>query len=78
MLSMYGYSILSAIVNNGVKLVPLSQMDGQRVLFQALEGLENAVVRALHVKTEELGISGSAFEIHCMDHEQLYSRQYMS
>ena len=78
MLSMYGYSILSAIVNNGVKLVPLSQMDGQRVLFQSLEGLENAVVRALHVKTEELGISGSAFEIHCMDHEQLYSRQYMS
>ena len=78
LLSMYGYSVLSAIVNNGVKLVPLSQMAGQRVLFQMLEQLEAAVQQAMQIKTEELGVSGSAFEIHCMNHEHLYSRQYMS
>ncbi len=78
MLSMYGYSVISAIVNNGVKLVPLSQMEGQKVLFQMLEGLEKAVERAGNVAMEELGVSGSAFEIHCMNHEYLYSRQYMS
>lgn len=78
LLAMYGYSVLSAIVNNGVKLVPLSQMEGQRILFQMLDGLERAVQQAMNVKIEELGVSGSAFEIHCMHHEHLYSRQYMS
>lgn len=78
MLSMYGYSVLSAIVNNGVKLVPLSQLEGQRILFQSMEKLEKAVQQAMQVKPEELGVSGCAFEIHCMKHEYLYSRQYMS
>lgn len=78
LLSMYGYSVLSAIVNNGVKLVPLSQMEGQKELFQIMDKLEEAVQKAMSVKLEELGVSGSAFEIHCMNHEHLYSRQYMS
>lgn len=78
LLSMYGYSVISAIVNNGVKLVPLSQMEGQRVLFQSMEKLEKAVQQARKIKPEELGVSGCASEIHCMNHEHLYSRQYMS
>ena len=78
MLSMYGYSVLSAIVNNGVKLVPLSQMDGQKILFNMIDLLEKAVDKSKNIRLEELGVSGSAFEIHCMNHEHLYSRQFMS
>lgn len=77
-LTMYGYSSLSAVVNNAVKLVPLSQMDGQRILFEHLEMLDGAVKSAMTVGISDIGISGTAYEIHCMNHEHLYSRQYMS
>lgn len=78
LLTMYGYSILSGIVNNTVKLVPLSQMEGQKILFECLEELEEVVQQAMKMEQEELGVSGGCYEIHCMFHEQLYSRQYMS
>lgn len=77
-LGMYSYSVLSAIVNNAVKLVPLSQMDGQRILFQFLEQIEETNARSKNITMDTLGISGAAYETHCMHHEQLYSRQYMS
>lgn len=77
-LSMYGYSVLSAIVNNTVKLVPLSQMEGQRVLFEIVPVLAEAVKRTLNITADELGLCGTAMEISCMRHERLYSRQFMS
>ena len=78
LLIMYGYNVISAIVNNAVKLVPLSQMAGQRILNEYFEKLEKAVQLAQSITPELLGISGGAYEIHCMNHEYLYSRQYMS
>lgn len=78
LLVMYAYSVVSAIANNTVKLVPLSQMEGQRVLYQNMEHLINAVNQAKKVRIEEIGVSGGLYEIHCMNHERLYSRQYIS
>lgn len=78
LLTMYGYSVLSAVVNNAVKLVPLSQLDGQRILYEQLEALEELAERAMQTELDDIGVSGAAYEIHCMNHEQLYSRQYMS
>ena len=78
LLQMYGYSVISAIVNNAVKLVPLSQMQGQRILFEQLDGLNQMAERAMQVKFEDLGVAGAMNEVHCMNHEKLYSRQYMS
>lgn len=78
LLCMYSYSVLSAIVNNAVKLVPLSQMEGQRILLKTLGHLETVVEKVRQIQETDLGVSGGAFEIHCMNHEQLYSRLYMS
>ncbi len=78
LLTMYAYSVLSAIVNNAVKLVPLSQLDGQRVLYECLDALETLAERAMQMELGDIGVSGAAYEIHCMNHEHLYSRQYMS
>lgn len=78
LLMMYGYSILSAIVNNAVKLVPLGQLDGQRVLYEAFPLLAQAVKKSMEISQDDLGVSGTSYEIHCMNHEILYSRQYMS
>ena len=75
---MYGYGTISAIVNNAVKLVPLSQMEGQRILHGCFEVLEQCVKKTLGVTTDELGVSAVANDIHCMRHERLYTRQYMS
>lgn len=78
LLIMYGYSVLSAIVNNAVKLVPLGQLEGQRVLFSCMGELETLSKKAIQVELDEIGLSGAAQEYHCMHHEMLYSRQYSS
>lgn len=78
LLLMYGYSVLSAIVNNAVKLVPLSPMDGQKILYACMGEMEELADKAAHTKLTEMGVSGAAYEIHCMNHEKLYSRQYSS
>ena len=78
LLEMYAYSAISAIVNNAVKLVPLSQMEGQKVLFEMLEDLKTVIDLAGKIDLKDLGVAGTAYEIHCMNHERLYSRLYMS
>lgn len=77
-LGMYAYSVLSAVVNNAVKLVPLSQMEGQRVLNEQLEKIDEMVGKAENIKLEMLGVSGASYDIRCMQHEWLYTRLYMS
>lgn len=77
-LTVYGYSICSAIVTNCVKLVPLSQLEGQRVLSEGIEKISSAAEKAVNVTIDEIGISGAGFDLRAMEHEYIYSRQYMS
>ncbi|MCD7824556.1 MAG: hypothetical protein LUH14_01090 [Clostridiaceae bacterium] len=74
----YCYSILSAIVTNAVKTVPLSQADGQKLLHGYLPQIDKEVQIAAGLSMEDLGISGTEFDIEAMNHETLYSRLYMS
>lgn len=76
--TIYGYNILSAIVTNTVKSVPLSQMEGQKILFEAFPDLETAVIQAQKVSLMDIGIGQTECEIAAMRHEILYSRLYMS
>jgi len=76
--SVYTYSILSGIVTNAVKSVPLSQHDGQRILNESLNDISYAISVALSVSIDDLGVCGTEFEIAAMKHETLYSRLYMS
>lgn len=77
-LQMYCYSLLSAMVNHAVKLVPLRQLDGQQALSCAAKNIPDAVSKALSVSDDELGINGFGFELRSMEHEKLYSRIYIS
>ena len=72
------YSLISPMVTNAVKLVPLSQMDGQRVLNELFPAMEEAVYNAFSVEMQDLGLSGAGFDICSMEHEVLYSRVYIS
>ena len=76
--SFTGYSICSAIVTNCVKLVPLSQLAGQKILGESFELISSASEKALFTDINDIGISGAGFDLRAMQHERLYSRQYMS
>ena len=74
----YLYSQTSAAVTNCVKTIPLSQVTGQRLLFEC-EPVFNCIMKQLEeMGPEELGSAAPGFEIRCMQHEGLYSRLYMS
>lgn len=77
-LHIYCYSLLSAAVNHAVKLVPLRQMDGQRVLYTVLPQIPIAAEKALRCEVSELGVSGFGFDFRSMQHETIYARIYIS
>ena len=69
------------ICNNGresLKLVPLSQLAGQKILGESFELISSASEKALFTDINDIGISGAGFDLRAMQHERLYSRQYMS
>lgn len=77
-LSAFYYNILNGIVTNCAKLVPISQNDGQKILF-SLQPLVNTLVEQQENMEEELlGVGCIGQEIRCMQHEKQYSRLYIS
>lgn len=72
------FNTLVGVVTNGVKLIPLSQMDGQDILVDFQEQLVQAVTLSLTPDKDWLGASTVASDVRSMQHEQLYSRLYMS
>ena len=72
------YNAAVGMVTNSVKLIPLGQLDGQAILFRLHPLLEQLAEETLDLKRELVGICNTGFDIHCMQHERLYSRLYMS
>ena len=72
------YAQASAMVTNCVKTIPLSQSDGQKLLL-SLHGLMEELVRQAEEAEEEmLCVSTPGFDLRSIQHEELYSRIYMS
>jgi len=72
------YNAAVGMITNSVKLIPLGQQDGQELLF-SLQSLINQLVKnSLEPDKELIGLCCTGFDIRCMQHEQLYSRLYMS
>jgi urease accessory protein len=77
-LSAFYYNTLNGIVTNCAKLVPISQMDGQQILFD-LQGLIQELVSSQADMDEDmLGNCCVAQDLRCMQHEKLYTRIYIS
>lgn len=74
----YLYNTASGIVNNCVKLIPLGQVDGQVILFNCHNLLEQIYSKLEELTIEDLGRCSVGFDIRAMQHETLYSRLYMS
>ncbi len=72
------YSYTSQTITNCVKTIPLSQTEGQQLLYKSYE-IFNEILNILPKLTiEDLCLSTPGFDIRCMQHETLYSRLYMS
>jgi urease accessory protein len=72
------YNAAAGMVTNCVKLVPLGQQDGQEMLFSLQPLIEALVQQSLSPSRDLLGLCSPGFDTRCMQHEQLYSRLYMS
>lgn len=72
------YAQTSAMVTNCVKTIPLSQSEGQKLLFRLHPLLEEMTEKVNDVLEEMLCASTPGFDLRCMQHETLYSRLYMS
>lgn len=72
------YNATTGMVTNSVKLIPLGQFQGQNILFRIQQQLPGLVQETLSLERESVGICNPGFDIRGMQHEQLYSRLYMS
>lgn len=72
------YNAAVGMVTNSVKLIPLGQQDGQQLLFSLQPLINELVQKSLTPDVDLIGLCCTGLDIRCMQHEQLYSRLYMS
>lgn len=74
----YLYSYVSATIINSVKLIPLSQTEGQKILYECYVFFHEIINMLPKLNINDLCLSTPGLDIRCMQHENLYSRLYMS
>lgn len=77
-LTAFYYNTLNGIVTNCAKSVPISQIHGQKILFDLQPLIEELVLKQDSLSEEDLGLCCIGQEIRCMQHEKLYTRIYIS
>jgi urease accessory protein len=77
-LTAFYYNAAAGMVTNCVKLIPIGQHDGQRILFDLQPRIRELTAKSIHPDEELIGLCCAGLDIRCMQHEQLYSRLYMS
>jgi urease accessory protein len=74
----YLYSVVSSLVQNAVRSIPLGQTAGQRVLHDAKSLLVNAAEKIERMTEEDFGIVSPGIELSQMRHERVNIRIFMS
>jgi urease accessory protein len=72
------YNQAVSMVTNAVKLVPLGQTEGQKLLFRLHDLIDDLAQRTINPDPELIGKSCPGFDLRCMQHETLYTRLYIS
>lgn len=78
MLVAFYYNTATGFITNAVKLIPLGQQDGQEMLMSLFPLINELAHASLRPDENLVGYCCSGFDIRSMQHEQLYSRLYMS
>jgi urease accessory protein len=74
----YAWSWAENLTLAGVKLVPLGQTAGQRVLLRVADQIPDAVERSLSLEDAEIGAASPALAIASSLHETQYTRLFRS
>jgi urease accessory protein len=74
----YAFSWAEAVTSAAVRLVPLGQNAGQRLLLAAGDAIQRLVPRALALTDEDLGAAAPGQALASARHETLYSRLFRS
>ncbi|CAI9429761.1 Urease accessory protein UreF [Candidatus Ornithobacterium hominis] len=77
-LSAFYYNSLNGIVTNCAKIIPISQMHSQKILFDLQDLIEELVEKQEDLDENLVGLCCIGQEIKCMQHEKLYTRIYIS
>ena len=72
------YTQTSAMVTTCVKTIPLSQSNGQKILFSLYPLFEEIITKVNTASEDMLCLSTPGFDLRSIQHEHLYSRLYMS
>lgn len=72
------YNAAAGMVTNCVKLIPIGQQEGQQILQSLRPLIIELTQKGLDPDKDLIGRCCSTLDIRCMQHEQLYSRLYMS
>ena len=78
LLTSYAHTWLETGLAAGVKIIPLGQSAGQRLLFELAPALFVAIDNSAKVGDEQIGISLPALSMASCGHELQYSRVYRS
>lgn len=72
------YNAAMGMITNSVKLIPLGQQDGQQLLFAIKPLILKLTEASMNPDRDLIGLCCAGFDVRCMQHEDLYSRLYMS
>jgi urease accessory protein len=74
----YLHAVAANLISAGVRLVPLGQTEGQRLLAALAPAISSAVERALTTRLEDVGGATFRADIAGMRHETQYTRLFRS
>ena len=74
----YLWSWLDNQIAAAIKLVPLGQTDGQKILSASLQTIPDIISRGLRIETDDIGASLPMLAILSAQHETQYSRLFRS
>jgi urease accessory protein len=77
-LTAYFHAFAGNLVSAGVRLIPLGQTDGQRVIAALAEPVATAAGAALEAKLDEVGTAAPLLDWCSMRHETQYTRLFRS
>lgn len=77
-LTAFYYNTLNGIVTNFSKIIPLSQIVSQKILYELQPVIEKLVRKQHKLPDTSVGVCCIGQEIQCMQHEKLYTRIYIS
>ena len=78
MLQPFLHALTANWISAGVRLIPLGQTDGQRVLAALEDAVAATAARALTTPLDELGTCAFRADIAGMKHETQYTRLFRS